>query len=63
MNEVAFLQPNGNSMKIANLATWDRDQDRFKVLEQPEQRESFAAWAGLSESDLEKELGRREGFL
>lgn len=63
VNEVAFLQPNGDGMKIANLATWDRDQDHFEVLEQSEQRESFAAWASLSESDLEKELGRREGFL
>jgi hypothetical protein len=63
VSEVAFLQPNGDGMKIANLATWDRDRDRFEVLEQPDQRESFAAWANLSEPTLEKELRRREGFL
>jgi len=63
VNEVAFLQPNGDGMKLANLATWDRGRDRFETLEASEQRDAFAAWAGLSDAELEKDLGKREGFL
>ena len=63
VNEVAFLQPNGAGMTLATLATWDRPRDRFETLEQSEARDAFAAWAGLSDAELEKELGKREGFL
>jgi hypothetical protein len=63
VNEVAFLQPNGEGMTLATLATWDRQRDRFETLEQSEARDSFAVWAGLSDAELEKELGKREGFL
>ena len=63
VNEVAFLQPNGAGMKLVNLAAWDRDRDRFETLEQSDARDAFAAWAGLSEAELEKEMGKREGFL
>ena len=63
VSEVAFLQPNGDGMKVGNLATWDQAQDQFQTLEQAEQREAFAAWAGLSGAELEKELSKREGFL
>lgn len=63
VNEVAFLQPNGEAIKMANLASWDRDRDRFQTLEQAEQRQAFAAWAGLSGDELERELDKREGFL
>jgi hypothetical protein len=63
VSEVAFLQPNGDAMKLANLATWDRERDRFQTLEESESRDAFAAWADLSEAELEKELGKREGFL
>jgi hypothetical protein len=63
VSEVAFLQPNGDGIKMANLATWDQAQDQFQTLEQAEQREAFATWAGLSDAALEKELGKRESFL
>jgi len=63
VNEVAFLQPNGAGMTLATLATWDRPRDRFETLEQSEARDAFAAWAGLSDAELEKELGKREGLL
>jgi len=63
VNEVAFLQPNGSGMRLANVASWEREGDRFRTLEASEGREAFAAWAGLSDAELEKELGKREGFL
>ncbi len=61
--EVAFLQPNGSGMRLTNVASWDRERDRFQTLEASEGRDAFAAWAGLSDAELEKELGKREGFL
>lgn len=66
LNEVAFLQPNGaagDGLRQSTIATWDRRDDSFHVLESPEQAAALATWAGMSAEALLSELARREEFL
>ena len=63
VQEVAFLQPNGDGFEMRRIARWDSGSDGFEVLADGPQAEAFARWAGLSREELEAELGRREGFL
>lgn len=66
MNEVAFLQPDGDSvegLQLSTIATWDPRGDRFCVLESPEQVAALAAWAGIPAEALLAELAKREEFL
>ncbi len=66
MNEVAFLQPDGDSgegLHLFTIATWDRRDDSFRVLESPAEVSAMAAWAGVPEEALLAELARREEFL
>ena len=66
MNEVAFLQPDGaaaSDLRLSTIATWDPQDDSFRVLESPEQVAALAAWAGMPADALLAELARREEFL
>ena len=66
INEVAFLQPDGDSgegLRLSTIAGWDRRQDSFRVLESPEQVAALAAWAGMTADAFLAELARREEFL
>ena len=63
VREVAFLQPDGDDLSVANAARWDSQRDDFQVLVDGSQRAAFARWTGLSEERLERELGRRQAFL
>jgi hypothetical protein len=66
MNEVAFLQPDGDSgegLHLSTIATWDRRDDSFRVLESPAEVSALSAWAGLPEAAFLDELERREKFL
>ena len=66
MNEVAFLQADGASgdaLLLSTIATWNRNDDSFRVLESPEQVAALAAWAGMPAEAFLAELTRREGFL
>jgi len=66
MNEVAFLQPDGDSgegLHLSTIATWDPQRDRFRVLESPEQVAALAAWAGMPAEAFLAELAQREEFL
>ncbi len=63
VQEVAFLRPDGDELSIATIASWDLGSDTFEVLQKPEHREAFAAWAGLPVDALDHELNKREGFL
>jgi hypothetical protein len=66
MNEVAFLRPDGDSgggLHLSTIATWDRREDSFRVLESPEQVAALAAWAGTAEEAFLAELAQREQFL
>jgi len=66
INEVAFLQPDGDSgegLRLSTIAGWDPRQDSFRVLESPEQVAALAAWAGMTAEALLAELARREEFL
>lgn len=63
VSEVSFLQPNGDSIKPVNLASWDQSGDRFQTLESKQARDAFAAWVGLPEDDLEKDLDKRQGII
>ncbi len=62
--EVALVQPDAaDGMKTRTVATWDMGSDAFEVLATPEDRESFAAWAGFTVVELEAEMDRREGII
>jgi hypothetical protein len=66
MNEVAFLQPDGGSgegLHLSTIATWDRRDDSFRVLESPAEVSAMAAWAGVPAAAFLDELARREKFL
>jgi len=63
VQEVAFVRPNDGSLSLMTIATWDLNGDSFEVLSKPEQRETYARWAGLTVETLDSELERREGFL
>jgi len=66
MNEVAFLQPDGDSgegLHLSTIATWEPRGDRFRVLESPEDAAALAAWAGMPVEAFLAELARREEFL
>jgi len=63
LQEVAFLQPDGDAIRTTTIASWDLNSDSFNVLPQQEHREVFGQWAGLSVESLDAELGKREGFL
>jgi hypothetical protein len=63
LQEVAFVQPDGEGVRTTAIASWDPDTDSFAVLPGPEHREAFAQWAGLSLDALDGELDKREGFL
>jgi hypothetical protein len=63
LQEVAFIQPDGEGLHTTAIAKWDLDSDSFAVIPEPEHRKAFGEWAGLSEQALEAELDKREGFL
>ena len=63
VGEVAFLRPNGDDLIASSIARWESERDEFEVLTEAQQRDVFAAWAGLSAETLEAELARRETFL
>ena len=62
--EVVYLSSDGGDSVVSRtLATWDMSEDKFDVLSTEEDREAFAAWAGLSPTDLMSELERREAII
>ena len=66
MNEVAFLQPDGDSgdaLHVSTISTWDSQGDNFRILESPEHVAALAAWAGMPAEAFLAELARREEFL
>jgi len=63
IQEVAMLDLDGDDLSVNRIATWDLDIDSFQVLADPEHREAFATWAGMSGEGLTAELERREAFL
>jgi hypothetical protein len=66
MNEVAFLQPDGDSgegLHLSTVAIWDQRDDNFRVLESPAQVSALADWAGMPAAAFLDELARRESFL
>src|SRR6266542_2677210 len=63
IQEVAMLDLDGEELSVNRIATWDLDSDSFAVLPEPEHREAFAAWAGVSIDELSAELEKREAFL
>jgi hypothetical protein len=66
MNEVAFLQPDadsGEGLHLSTVATWDKGDDSFRVLESPAQVSALAGWAGMPAAAFLDELARRENFL
>jgi len=63
VQEVALVQPNGDALPVMTIATWDLNSDSFEVLPEPEHREAYARWAGMTVETLDAELERREGFL
>jgi len=66
MNEVAFLQPDGDSgdaLHVSTISTWDSQGDSFRILESPEDVAAVAAWAGMPVEAFLAELARREEFL
>jgi hypothetical protein len=63
VQEVAFVQPDGDGLSTTPIASWDLNSDSFAVLPEPEHREAYARWAGLSEDALDADLDKREAFL
>ena len=63
IQEVAMLDLDGEDLSLNPIATWDLDSDSFQVLADPEHRELFATWAGISVEELKVELEKREVFL
>lgn len=63
VQEVAFIQQDGQELSVARIATWDLQTDAFQVLAGTEHRETFAQWAGLALEELDEELEKRAGFL
>jgi hypothetical protein len=63
VQEVAFVQPDGDGLRTTTIASWDMNRDSFAVLPEPEHRDAFALFAGLSTEALDAELDKREGFL
>ena len=63
IQEVAMLDLDGEDLSVNRVATWDLNSDSFAVLPEPEHREAFAAWAGVSIDELSAELEKREAFL
>jgi type IV secretory pathway ATPase VirB11/archaellum biosynthesis ATPase len=63
MTEVAFLEPNGDDLSIAQLATWDEVDDVFTLFPDDNARRAYAEWAGLSDTELIAQVERREQFL
>jgi len=63
IQEVAMLDLDGEDLSVNRVATWDLNSDSFAVLAEPEHREAFATWAGISADELNAELEKREGFL
>jgi hypothetical protein len=63
IQEVAFFEPDGDGIRTTAIASWDLDSDSFHVLPEPEHREAFGQWAGLSADALDAELDKRQGFL
>jgi hypothetical protein len=63
LQEVAFVQPDGEEVCTTTIASWDLNSDSFRVLPEPAHREAFGRWAGLTEEALDAELEKREGFL
>jgi type IV secretory pathway ATPase VirB11/archaellum biosynthesis ATPase len=63
LQEVAMLDLKGDELSITRIASWDLNSDSFEVLPQPEHREAFGRWAGLSAEAVDTEIEKREGFL
>jgi hypothetical protein len=63
IQEVAFVQPDGDGLTTTAIASWDLNSDAFTVLPDTEHREVFASWAGLSEEAVDAELDKRGRFL
>lgn len=64
VNELAFLQPDGGEgLEMARIASWNAEDDSFRVLESPEQLASLAQWAGLEPPAFSQEMARRQAFL
>jgi type IV secretory pathway ATPase VirB11/archaellum biosynthesis ATPase len=63
LQEVAWVRPDGDDLRTTTIANWDLNSDSFTVLPQPEHRDAFAQWAGLSLASLDAELDKRQGFL
>ena len=63
VEEVAFLQPKGNSYSITRLVEWDRQSDSFSLFGEDAGRRGFADWAKLSLDALDEQIKDRAGFL
>jgi type IV secretory pathway ATPase VirB11/archaellum biosynthesis ATPase len=63
VQEVAFIQPDGDGVRTTKIASWDMNSDSFAVLPESGHRDDFALFAGLSTEGLDAELDKREEFL
>lgn len=62
--EVALLQTEEDGdVAYRSIARWDGETDEFAILEAGEDRETLAAWCGVSVETLAEEMDKREAFL
>jgi hypothetical protein len=63
IEEIAFLQPKGNTYSITRIVDWDRQSDTFSLFGDDAGRVDFAVWAKLSSDALDEQIKDRAGFL
>ena len=63
VREVSLSRADAPASKRVTIAVWDSDADTFDVLNSEQQREAFAAWAGLLPGELQKQLETRGAIL
>lgn len=63
IEEIAFLQPKGNTYSITRIADWDRQSDTFSLFGDNAGQRAFADWAKLSSDALDEQIKERAGFL
>ena len=61
--EIAQVEANGEGYKLSRLVEWQPESDSFTVFSDTSARDAFAAWAGLTPTELESLMGERAGFL
>jgi len=63
ITEVAMLEPDGDGYRVSRAATWDREDDTYRLFPQRGVREAFAQWAKLTPDELDTEITQRRGFI